>query len=273
MKKIFLLFAAVVLLVFCGAAAGEQNKPEEFESGDYSYRKLEDGSALIVDWRGQDSEVVIPEELDGIPVTAVGPAFIANRNITKVVMPDSVTDLWTGSFCGCTRLREIRLSENLRAVKEKTFMGCASLQEIRLPDSVTLIGKNAFSDCSKLKRAVLSAGLTEIGEWAFNECIRLKELVIPEGVTRIRRAAFRCCDSLEEMIFPPTVTALEEEILYECNNIRLIIVPAGVTEIGSGALGYGADRTVVVDRDSAAAEFCINCGITTTWSDEYEGNS
>lgn len=273
MRKILIwLLAAVLLLLPCGMAAGEGNEPEKFESGDYVYRKLEDGSVLLWKYRGTETEITIPEELDGCPVTAVGPAFIGNRRIVSVTMPDSVTDLWNGSFCGCIRLRQIRLSENLRAVKEKTFMGCTSLREIRIPDSVTLIGREAFGDCSKLKSATLSSGLTEIGEWAFNECVRLKDLVIPEGVQVIRRAAFRRCDSLEELVIPPTVTTLGEEMLYECNNIKLLVVPGSVTELESGCLGWGSDRTVVIDRDSAAVEYCSSHGILTVWSDEYEGN-
>ena len=270
-KMIIWLLAAALLLVPFGMSAEAENQAEEFEYGDYIYHKLEDGSALIWTYLGEDEAVVIPEELDGCPVMAVGPAFMGNRQIREVTMPDTVTELCEGAFCGCARLQEIRLSENLQAVKDRTFLGCSALKSVRVPDSVTLIGKNAFGSCSRLKQAELSAGLTEIGPWAFNECVRLNELIIPEGVTVIRMYAFRCCSALTELIIPATVTTLEEELLYECNNLKLVVCPGSVTEIGGGALGWG-ERIVVIDRDSAAEQYCINHGIEFVWSDEYQGN-
>ena len=57
-----------------------------------------------------DTELFIPANNDGIPVTAIGSnAFFDCVNLTKVVIPDSITSIAGGAFKGCSSLEEITL--------------------------------------------------------------------------------------------------------------------------------------------------------------------
>ena len=84
MKKLFCLALALILAlcVPCfGAAAEEEEEREIFTCGDYKYALLDDGSAEITYYfdEGDIDSLVIPDTLDGHPVTAIGDyAFISD---------------------------------------------------------------------------------------------------------------------------------------------------------------------------------------------------
>ena len=49
-----------------------------------------------------------------------------------------------GAFCGCTNLKEIRLSDNISTIQIYTFADCTNLKKINLPINLKKISLNAF---------------------------------------------------------------------------------------------------------------------------------
>ena len=57
-------------------------------SGDYAYALLDDGTVEITSYGGADTEIVIPDTLDGKPVTAIGErAFYYSLSLTSSPSP------------------------------------------------------------------------------------------------------------------------------------------------------------------------------------------
>ncbi len=55
---------------------------------------ITNGSVTITKYTGADTYVVIPDTIDGLPVTALGDlAFDDSMNLTKVSIPASVTSI------------------------------------------------------------------------------------------------------------------------------------------------------------------------------------
>ena len=55
-------------------------------------------------------ELVIPETIDGNPVTSIGSsAFLRCTSLTSITLPDSVTSIGDGAFLGCTALMTIEV--------------------------------------------------------------------------------------------------------------------------------------------------------------------
>ena len=121
---------------------------EEYFAARLKYIVNEDGTAAIVS-RGNPaesywSELVIPAEMDGRPVTAIADgAFADHLNLESVTLPDSVTSIGARAFSGCYRLSSVNFPENLVSIGDEAFWS-TNLTYPVLPASLEFIGENAF---------------------------------------------------------------------------------------------------------------------------------
>lgn len=105
MKKILALLTALSLLAFGMTCVAAEEKPEEFNSGDYTYVLLDDETVTITGYHGSDSMVTIPDQLEGKMVTGIGDkAFLRCKSMTSVTIPDSVTRIGLLTFDKCNNL-------------------------------------------------------------------------------------------------------------------------------------------------------------------------
>ncbi len=141
---------------------------------DFLYVPIEDGTYCIMRYKGDEAEVVIPDDRN---VTVLfDKLFAGHREITSLYIPDTVTDMGEFLFDGCEALRHIVLPTGLKCLWGYTF--CRSgFEEIVLPDGLAAIPPFAFKDCKNLKRVVCGTGMRKIHAWAFGGCDRLEEVV------------------------------------------------------------------------------------------------
>jgi hypothetical protein len=106
----------------------------------------EEGGITIVKYKGIDTRVEIPWNIEGIPVTKIGKnAFKGNINLEEIVLSPNVTVIMDSAFEGCEKLAHITWNENLVTIGKRAFYGCYQLTVIKLPASVTELGVNSFS--------------------------------------------------------------------------------------------------------------------------------
>ncbi len=80
-------------------ACAEEESQETYVSGDYVYCLLEDGTAEITRYYGNEKELSIPEQLDGNTITSIGnSALFCCGKLTSVSIPDSVTSIGDRAF-------------------------------------------------------------------------------------------------------------------------------------------------------------------------------
>ncbi len=84
----------------------------------------------------------------------------AGLNIKTVVIPDSVTEIGSGSFENCVDLVNVSFGSNIQVISNNAFNLC-NLRYIELPDSVTTLGKDSFGNCENLDRVVLSDSISD----------------------------------------------------------------------------------------------------------------
>ena len=132
----------------------------------------------VTGYDGTDTAVIIPESVDGIPVTKIAAsAFIDKQKITSITVPDSVTSIGDRAFYGCTSLTSVTIGNSVTSIGYGAFSDCTSLTSVRIPDSVTSIGDYAFYYCTSLTSITIPDSVTSIGEEAFFNCYKLVEVI------------------------------------------------------------------------------------------------
>ena len=190
----------------------------------FEYAVNKDGeSVTLTKYSGSDTEVIIPSELGGKPVTAIGnEAFWENTTITSVKIPEGVTSIGDSAFDGCSSLTEVTIPKSVTSIGEVAFYGCSSLTEVKIPKGVKSIGAYAFYGCSSLTEVKIPEGVTSIGEGVFNSCRKLTEVTIPESVTSIGEVAFAFCSSLTEVTIPKSVESIEYGAFDDCGALATV---------------------------------------------------
>ncbi len=123
------------------------------------YYRIRDNEIEIIRSFGNDTRVVLPGYIHGIPVTKVAPyAF----SMHKEEEPASYLSYTTKG--------------HLLSEQEICVLAGDAVEEIVLPDTVGKIGNYIFYGCRKLKKLTFSDTLFNIGSGAFTGCSALAEL-------------------------------------------------------------------------------------------------
>lgn len=90
--------------------------------------KIKDNTVSIVKYIGNLSEVVVPDTIDGLPVTEIG----------------------VRAFASCAFLTDVSLPAHLERIEREAFKNNSMLTEINLPESLTFIAEDAFDGPEKV---------------------------------------------------------------------------------------------------------------------------
>ena len=139
----------------------------------------ERGYAAIASYRGNETVVEVPSEIDGYKILDIGVgAFQGNTAVTKVTLPDTIVSMKDYAFKGCTSLSEINIPEKVAYPGISIFEGCTSLTEINIPKYIGFIGKGDFKDCSSLTEVTIPGTVHSADESAFEGCTSLTDLYV-----------------------------------------------------------------------------------------------
>ncbi len=216
-KFIFGVFAAVFLLMtaVCNAFGAEN---EELE---YS---IIGGEAVITGFKGEPTELEIPDFIGCYPVTEVRDnAFYNCASLKRITLPETVTKIGHHSFYGCYSLKNVVLPEKLADIGEGCFCGCTGLLSADIPDTLEILPDSCFRACTSLAEIKLPDQLKEIGNFCFAGCTSLENAETGEKLLSVGERAFFMCDKLKS--------------LY---------IPSDCTDIGSQAVGYTCDGNVLL---------------------------
>ena len=121
--------------------------------------RVKNNTIEIISCYGTDSRVVLPEEINGLPVVSAAPyAFSVHKD------GEEESEVWE--------------SEDAFSFGEERLLAGEEVQEIVFPDTLKEIGRYIFYGCKKLERLEFSDTLMQVGTGAFTGCSGLKELVI-----------------------------------------------------------------------------------------------
>lgn len=155
--------------------------------------------------------VVIPEAIDGLPVTSIGgSAFSACTNLTQITIPNTVTNIGPSAFYWCIGLTNLVIPEGVISIGSSAFMSCNRLLSVVIPATVTTIGPSAFLACSRLDGVVIPDSVTSIGSYGFASCTSLSKLQLSRSQKDIAPATFANCSSLTTVTIPASVSSIRK---------------------------------------------------------------
>ena len=215
-------------------------------------------SGIIKAYLGNDTNLVVPDVVNGIVPTELGGNIFKNSNIESIVLPDTVTTIGDNAFYN-TNLKSIT-ANGICNLNKRCFYGCEQLADINFPD-LRYIGTEALFDCKLLTQDldlpfvnwVADKGLagtyfktinlpecTEVGTSAF-EGSAAQEIVLKKA-TSIGSTAFRNCANLETIYIPKSTNFSGCE---GCTNLKTVFAPMATgitTDISSNATIYCSNR-------------------------------
>ena len=234
-----------------------QRPPELYvieRTGDYCYTVEANGQATIMryvgDYDAAQERLVIPADLNGYPVTGIGPNAFERCPVGIVELPDSITAIGRLAFSN------------------------AQIHDILIPDSVTEIGALAFSE-NLFESVTIPASVRSIGDSAFDHCFDLKEVHLPEGLESMGECVFSGCGSLEQIVLPDSLARLDANPFDRCEALTDIVISDShpYLYMKDGALFTKADRKLIsFPCKSPAEHYAIPEGTTAIANHAFEGN-
>ncbi len=241
---------------------------------DFTY-EIREGEVTITAYTGSEEHVVIPSEIEGLPVTELGHrAFRENMQLKSFVLPDSLKRIGNQCFGLCKNLETVEIPAQVEKIDNLAFAGCLRLSRVTLPASVAEIGASVFNCCPELIEIIVSEDNSDyssrdgvlfdeeqttlirypsnraaveytipetvkgMSPWAFDYCQNLETVVIPDGLTVIDPGAFARCSSLQRIDIPNTVTNIGMLAFDLCSQLREVNIGSGVTHIEDSAFRY-----------------------------------
>ena len=120
-------------------------------TAEFEVLENEDGSVTIERYIGSGGDVVIPAEIDGKPVSAIG-------NVVGTI----------GAFQDCTNVTSVVIPDGVVEIQDNAFYGCTNLEVVTVPSSVTLLRNCAFTDCPKLRALYFEGNAPEQANYVFD---------------------------------------------------------------------------------------------------------
>jgi hypothetical protein len=262
MKKII---AALVGLLLLGAPIAHAQ---------YTYT-TNNGTITVTGYTGSNSSIVIPSNINGLPVTSIGTSrFSYTYTFTNVTIPGSITNIGNFAFTGCSALVTVSLTNGLVSIGANAFQVCSQLASVNIPSTVTNVGSSAFSNDHNLVNLTIEDGVTSIAG-AFGG-IGVTNLVIPGSVTNISgfsgctglgsviignenspstigNSAFSSCSSLTNLVIGNSVTSIQQSAFSSCVNLPTVTIPASVTSIDISVFGGCSNLASVYFEGNAPA--------------------
>lgn len=210
------------------------------------------------------TEVILPNDCNDFG------NWFCTSNVTKIELPDSITDYKGCSISQVNKLKTLKISAGAKDLSNFGVHSNSELEEIIIPEGVEKLGNTTFAGNDKLKNVTLPSTLTDIGRNVFastgieyleipagikeidsnNHSLagmnNLKTLVLNDGLEKIGIYAFVSLSSLESINIPDTVTEMGDSIFYGLQNLKNINFENGLSVI-SGCLfqGTGLEQVII----------------------------
>lgn len=240
------------------------------DNGYIFYVNTDAGLYYLMGYCGNESDLVLPEGINGHSYEIYGFAFGDNSNITSVVIPNTgVSTINENAFSDCDNLITLSIGEGVNHIKHGAFSSCDNIKTIyynainvndisaddrifaysgRTTGFEIIVGKNVKRIPAYLcyDEAIYEMPLSSlsfengsvcesIGKYAFRNCLKMHTLSLAEGLKIIEENAFAGCSALTSIVIPDSVEIIEANAFQGCSAVTSVTIGKGVKTIAEDA--------------------------------------
>jgi len=280
-RQLLLGASAVVLLL-----------PLAVQAQDYSY-KTNRGALTLTKYTGPAGNVVIPSNINGLPVTT----FVAElfdpvaKTMTSVTIPTSIIWLPMWAIEHCDLLTTVNIPASVTRIDGAPFYSCRHLKTITVDsqnpcyssvDGVLYDKQQTLLvqyPCAKTGHFRIPESVTNIHIYSMYGSVGVSSITIPPSIKSLPGFAagwgglFSACTALTNIVIPDSVTNIGANAFNNCTRLASITLPENIVSIGSNAFRGTALAHVAIPRNvtcvgDSAFQSCL--GLTNLF---FKGNA
>ncbi len=235
MKKILLILSLALATTFTCFAANP--------ASDFVYDMAPDGQGVMLkSYKGKSTTVVIPDTIEGLPVTQIGETtewaarffphtmYKSSCNTPyTITVPKSVKVIGNNAFKGVKGKINIDIS-NLTSIGKEAFAESDIAGTIKISKGMKFTGPDAFRK-TKITAVIVEEGVTSLGyddyvpDGTFMECPNLKSVTLPASLTKINGIPFNGCAALSEVKIPDgtKIEYKKSTVFSMCSSLTLAV--------------------------------------------------
>ena len=240
---------------------------EIFDYGYFKYQVYTDGTAVIIEYNGSESNLNIPDNLNGKIVVEIAMATFmpSSTDVTKntgaarltsVTLNPSLEKIGEYAFYQCVNLSSISFGDKLWSVGFEAFAETPWIKSqtddfvtvgngvlikyqgketgVNIPDGIRHIS-SAFTNNEDLRSVTLSDSVLSVGVSSFSGCSSLVSVTFGSNVKLIDTYAFSSCYSLVSAEFPDSLEYIAPNAFYMCYSIKALKLGSSLKKISNNA--------------------------------------
>lgn len=211
--------------------------------------------------------------------------------ITKLELPDTVTELSLGSFYKCRKLESFEIPENVKVIGDEysknIFAGCINLKDLSVSENNTKYSSDKYGNIyNKAKTQLLQGApgaenvivpksVEKIWDNVFCECQNLKSITLSEGIKKLGNYAFQGCCSLKQISIPASLTEIGYGTFGGCENLTDISISSKNTKYTADSQGfvYNKKKTTIIIGAPAVKDVVISNSVTSIEAGAFSNNT
>ena len=186
-----------------------------------------------------ETDIEIPETIEGIPVVEIGPKAFQSTSITNIKIGANIRKIGEKAFYMCKKLKSVTWNHKCDVVPAFCFSECSNLtkfdfsnvkkiglyafyksglQEVRLPKNIESILEGTFSGCRELQSVTWHCQCDMIPTFCFDECSNLTQFDF-SNVKKIGLYAFYK-SGLQEVYLTEKIEILDKGTFSGCSKLQ-----------------------------------------------------
>ena len=205
--------------------------------------------------------LIIPAEIDGLPVKKIGDHAFYNSCIETVLFPDCLTIIDDYAFMGCESINSIVFPKSLLEINIEAFKDCYSLENVQFNEGLEVIGEYAFAN-TIIERLNFPNSLREIHDNAFSSC-DLFGVNLGSGLRVIGESAFAYNEKIEDIEFNEGLERIEG-FAFEGSGLISVTLPDSLEYLNFDAFNSSAYLETLhiganLENDDYARTIAFDC--------------